>query len=405
MTRPALPAGFHVELDPSTRSSPDGDVVWGGTPWRLLRLTATGSQRLAWLRSGAVVDDIRGGVLARRLVDAGLAHPRPPAALSPNDVDVVVPVRDRVPALNACLAALHGLSVTVVDDRSTDGLAVAAAAAAHGARVVRRDRCGGPAAARNTGLAATRRPHVAFVDSDCVVDAKELLGVAGHLADPCLAAVAPRVSEGDDSSPLDLGPREALVGPGSRVSYVPTTALVVRRRALDEIGAFDESLRYGEDVDLVWRLVAGGWSVRYDPSVVVGHVAPRSQAARLARRYRYGTSAGPLARRHGAAISGPALSGLVAPLRLGLLRDAGMPTTDAVRVAAMAPLRTTAALLRWSTPAGPDDLAYAVGVWRGCMRARTIRPLLPKVRSGRALGHDEATRNSGGKLMDPEVDG
>jgi mycofactocin system glycosyltransferase len=379
--RPPLPAGFRIELDRSTCISGDGAVLWGGNPWRLMRLTDTGKQRLAWLTSGADIDDVRAGVLARRLVDAGLAHPRPPAPMSPSEVDVVVPARDRVGRLNACLAALHGLAVTVVDDHSADGLAVAAVAAEHGARVVRRDDCGGPAAARNTGLAVTQRPVVVFVDSDCVVDADELLAVAGHLADPCVGAAAPRVTEGREDSPLDLGPHEAQVRSGSPVPYVPTTTLVVRRRALDEVGSFDESLRYGEDVDLVWRLVAADWCVRYDPSVVVGHAAPRTLSARLTRRYRYGTSAGPLARRHGAAMSGPALSGLIAPLRVGTLRGAGMPMPDAMRVTAMAPLRTAAALFHWSTPTSADDVAYTLGLWRGCVKARTVRPLLPTLRA------------------------
>ena len=52
--------------------------------------------------------------------------------------------------------------------------------------------------------------------------------------------------------------------------YVSTEALWVRVAALDGLapdsatdtdGPFDVSLRYGEDVDLVWRLHAAGWRV------------------------------------------------------------------------------------------------------------------------------------------------
>lgn len=64
-------------------------------------------------------------------------------------------------------------------------------------------------------------------------------------------------------------------------------------------GGFDPDLIIGEDVDLVWRLLAAGWRVRYEPAVVVHHGEPRSWPALMARRFRYGTSAGPLARRHG----------------------------------------------------------------------------------------------------------
>ena len=367
-----LPTGFGIVLDPATRMR--DDLVWGGTPWRLLRLTATGTDLLRALTGGKAVDDARSGTLARRLVDAGLAHPRPPRAAASADLHVIVPARDRAADLERCLTTLAGLDVTVVDDGSADAEEVADVVQRHGAVLVRREICGGPAAARNTGLESTRSALVAFVDSDCVIDADALLEVAGHLTDPGVAAAAPRIV-GD--SALDLGPDEALVQPRGRVSYVPTTAVVVRRTALDEVGGFDEWLRYGEDVDLVWRLVAAGWSVRYDPSVVATHAAPSSLASRAARRYRYGTSAGPLAQRHGAAVSGPALAGLVAPLRVGTLRKAGLPTGEAIRLTAQAPLRTAAALLRWALA---DDPAYRAGVIRGCIQARTARPLLPSAR-------------------------
>jgi hypothetical protein len=77
---------------------------------------------------------------------------------------------------------------------------------------------------------------------------------------------------------------------------------LVRRAALEAVvgaeGAFDIALRFGEDVDLVWRLDAAGWRIRYDPAVSVQHAEPSRWAALLRRRYHYGTSAGPLANRH-----------------------------------------------------------------------------------------------------------
>ena len=86
------------------------------------------------------------------------------------------------------------------------------------------------------------------------------------------------------------------MGPGRPVPYVPTAALVVRRSALG-VG-FVPTLRYGEDVDLVWRMGDAGWHARYVPSVTVDHGEPSTWLGLLSRRYRYGTSAAPLARRH-----------------------------------------------------------------------------------------------------------
>jgi mycofactocin glycosyltransferase len=302
-----IPAGMTVGIDTGTRELTP-DVLFGGSPARVLRLSATGVSALAELRAGPVAS-AAGAVLARRLTDTGLAHPRAeqrPAAL---DLTVVIPVRDRCAELGLCLAAAGpGYPVLVVDDGSADPSAVAAVCAAHGARLVRRPVSGGPGPARNTALHVIGTEFVAFLDSDCIPPPGWIAALAGHFADPLVAAVAPRVVDagpGPGGSPLDLGDRPARVAPLTRVAYVPTAALVARRKALGD--GFDEALRYGEDVDLVWRLIEAGWRVRYEPAVRVAHTEPASLPALLGRRFRYGTSAAPLTRRH---------PGQVAPLIL-----------------------------------------------------------------------------------------
>jgi hypothetical protein len=62
-------------------------------------------------------------------------------------------------------------------------------------------------------------------------------------------------------------------------------------------------MRLGEDVDLVWRLVEHGGTVRYDPSTTVAHPARTTAKGWLRQRYGYGSSAAPLARRHGPAVA------------------------------------------------------------------------------------------------------
>ena len=308
----ALPAGFGVAIDPGTRQLAE-DILFGGAPARVLRLSHAGRLALAELRAGPVRSDAAGR-LARRLTDAGLAHPRPPELRSRPDVTVLIPVRDRADLLTRCLAALgRSYPVVVVDDGSQDPGAVADVAAAHGAALVRRPVNGGPGAARNTGLAGVTTDLVAFLDSDCVPGPGWVERLAAHLADPAVAAAAARLVAGPAGPGwaghyttaaccLDLGGAEARVVPGTRVAYVPTAALVVRRAALGLSagagGVFDPALRWGEDVDLVWRLHDAGWRIRYDPAVLVSHHEPSGWPALLARRFRYGTSAAPLALRH-----------------------------------------------------------------------------------------------------------
>jgi mycofactocin system glycosyltransferase len=334
-----LPAGFGIEMDASTRALSDGSL-FGGSPARVMRLTAAGSTALAELRAGPA-RSAAARQLARRLTDAGLAHPiPPPRAAAPETalpeaalpeaalpeagyatVTVVIPVRDRAAMLDRCLAAAgRQHQVLVVDDGSQDPGAVAAVAARRGATLLRRDASGGPAAARNTGLAAVSSSLIAFLDSDCVPPPGWITRLAAHFADPLVGAVAPRIvaaQSGQARSPaaayaaacasLDLGGHPARVRPGSQVSYVPTAALLVRRSALDSVAAghdiFDPALRYGEDVDLIWRLHDAGWRVRYEPSVRVPHDGPVCWPGLLGRRFRYGTSAAPLARRHPASLA------------------------------------------------------------------------------------------------------
>ena len=325
MTAP-FPAGVPVVLDRSTRVLDGGRVLLGGDPGRLVRLrdSAVVGRLSRAPRERSPGEELPGEgapgerslrLLARTLVDGGLAHPCPGRA-PVRDLVVVVPVRDRTEELARCLQALGTtVPVVVVDDGSQDPGAVARVAEAHGARVVHQPGSG-PAGARNTGVAATTESLVAFVDSDVAVPRDWLAGLVGHFADPCAGAVAPRVRATAGGrgllaryaaarGPLDLGDRQAGVRPGGRVPYVPSAALVVRRSALTDVGRgaaapFDPALRYGEDVDLVWRLHDAGWAVRYDPRTVVGHAEPARWIPWLRRRHAYGTSAAPLALRHDA---------------------------------------------------------------------------------------------------------
>ena len=326
------PAGLRLTPDPGTRFVAGGLVLVGGSPVRVLLLTRAGAGQVrGWFSGTPLPASEASRVLARRLLDAGLAHPQIKAQSSSrtdpadsgavNDrldraaVTVVIPVRDRHAELARCLTGLRdgagGPRLIVVDDASADPAAIAAIAAKHGAEVVRRPVNGGPGAARNTGLAAAATEFVAFLDSDCVPEPGWLDRLLPHFADPAVGAVAPRIVphqagtswlaryEGA-SSTLDMGARPSIVRPGARVSYVPGAALVVRRAAAG--AGFADGLFVGEDVDFIWRLPAAGWRVRYEPSATMGHDHRVRFRAWFSRRADYGTSAAVLERLHPGAV-------------------------------------------------------------------------------------------------------
>lgn len=249
--------------------------------------------------------------LLRQLADAGLLELRPDGAGEPRvpTVAVVVPVRDRPRELAACLASLEALryprellEVVVVDDGSATPVAVPG-----GVRLVRLPRSRGPAAARNAGARAASSELLAFLDSDCLADPGWLEALAPELQDPEVAAAGGRVAPAAERSwleryeavrsPLDLGPARAGARPGRPVSYLVTANLVVRRTDFEAIGGFDDRLRWGEDVDLCWRLHEAGRRLVYQPAGRVRHRHRAGVTAFAATRAGYaGSEAGLLAR-------------------------------------------------------------------------------------------------------------
>ncbi|NRQ48862.1 mycofactocin biosynthesis glycosyltransferase MftF [Aeromicrobium stalagmiti] len=298
-----LPDGFVVRLHHDVVVGP---VVTRGA--RVLRLSSAGRDLLDG--RDLEVTSPTTAALAGRLLDLDLAVPvlDEVGSGSPADLTIVVPVRDRPDGVDRLLAELAPVvRCIVVDDASRDADALARAVRPHGAALVRLDDNMGPAAARNRGLRDVSTPFVAFIDSDVQVAASDLLRLLAHFADPALAAVAPRVrSRGgrlwfeqyeDAAGSLDLGSTSATVRAWSPVAYVPSACLLAR---VDAIGAgFDEELRSGEDVDLVWRLLDDGRRVRHASEVDAWHDGRTLVRTWLGRKAFYGSSAASLARRHG----------------------------------------------------------------------------------------------------------
>ncbi|MGV0792869.1 mycofactocin biosynthesis glycosyltransferase MftF [Mycolicibacterium sp. XJ1819] len=308
MTGPRLPDGFAVQVDRRVKVLGEGSALLGGSPTRLLRLAPAAQTMLSGGR--LEVHDAVSAQLARTLLDATVAHPRPPSGPSHRDVSVVIPVRDNLSGVQRLVSALRGMRVVVVDDGSAVALQQSDFAHMHcDVKILRHTRSRGPAAARNTGMAACDTDFVAFLDSDVVPRRGWLEALLGHFCDPAVALVAPRIvglGESDNlvaryeavRSSLDLGLREAPVVPYGTVSYVPSAALICRRSVLTQVGGFDETLTSGEDVDLCWRMVEAGARLRYEPIALVAHEHRTHLREWFVRKAFYGEAAAPLTVRH-----------------------------------------------------------------------------------------------------------
>ena len=438
-----LPAETVVVLDASVRRVDGGRALIGGSPLRILKVSEAGAAAIDGWERGEPVGEASGRRrLARRLLEGGLAHPRfDVGPYGPTDVTVLIAVHDDPDLLEVTLAALHAPgyeppgAVVVADDATPDEAGIRRVADRYGATVARRETSGGPAGGRNTALALVRTPVVAFVDRDVVPEPGWLLPLLAHLADPRVAVVAPRIravvgQPGDvlaaydlERSPLDLGPHEARVAPGTRVAYVPTTALLVRRSLFDEIGLFDEGLPMGEDVDLIWRTVDAGHVVRYEPRSVARHPTRRDLRAWVRQRFDYGTSAAPLDARHPGSVAPLTLSGWTAaawglaavghpivgagvaagaaamlPRRLTMLDDPWRETWELAgkgQLAAWRPIAT--ALTRTWWPAALGASLVSRRARRALVLAAVVPPLVDWANGDRAL---DPVRTTGLRILD-----
>ena len=359
--RAGLPAGRAVAWDDRVRLWSDASVVLGGAPWSMLRIAPAGRDFVRRLRAAGATGLVPSPGVELTLTDLllarGVVHPVPTTA-EPTAIDIVVPVYERPEQLSACLASLRqtapGCRIIVVDDASRSP-EVADVARAYGATVLRHDTNQGPAAARNTGLRQADSTVIAFVDADCVAEEGWLATLLPHFDDPRVGAVAPRIvaRAGRPTllaryeaarSALDMGPRPDLVAYGAPLGFLPSATLAVRRLTLTDSPAagFDERMRVGEDVDLVWRLTDAGVMVRYEPASVVSHEIRPEPLRWAGRIFDYGTSAAELDRRHPGRLAPARLSLwnaaaaalMFAPWRLaGRLAAAGFVAASAVRLA------------------------------------------------------------------------
>ena len=233
-------------------------------------------------------------------------------------VTVVVPTRGRAAYLEVTLESLlrqrtrTPYELLVVDDGASDATAEVARRA--GVRCVSHGGPRGLNAARNTGIRVGAAPLVAFVDDDVAVPPGWLDAVvrgaehhpeAEALGGPIRARFeggGPRGCGREDPpiTTLDLGLEDC------DAERVWGANLVVRRSAVERVGAFDEGILrpHGDEEEWLERLLAGGGRIAYLADAGLDHrrTAADARLAPLARAaYARGRGARASDRRRGRA--------------------------------------------------------------------------------------------------------
>lgn len=220
------------------------------------------------------------------------------AGRDPSDtprVSIIVANYNGAHLLETCLRSLQALDypqpryeILVVDNGSTDRSEALVRQSFTGVRWIAHS-MNHYSRALNVGISLSFGDLVVFLNNDTVVDPQWLIELvmamqrdprigacggkillmdgrinsAGHLALPDFYWVDRGVDEPDHGQYDSVEDVESLTG----------CAMLVRRRALDDVGWLDEDfVMYMEDVDLSYRLRQRGWRLSYVPTSLVRHV-------------------------------------------------------------------------------------------------------------------------------------
>jgi GT2 family glycosyltransferase len=206
------------------------------------------------------------------------------------------------------LAAMPGVTVTVVDNASPDGSA--ATIADLPVELIRSPRNGGFSYGCNLGAARSEAPFLLFLNPDARIDHTSLERLrATLLAVPAAALAGPRIleSSGELAWSQRRFPRQAstyaqalflhrlfpravwtdelIRDPreyerAASPDWLSGACMLVRREAFEAVGGFDEAFfLYCEDTDLCRRLRSAGHTIRFVPGAMVRHVGGGSSDA------------------------------------------------------------------------------------------------------------------------------
>lgn len=175
--------------------------------------------------------------------------------------------------------------LVIVDDGSTDGgaeIVEALCADDYRIRLIRKAN-GGVCSARNAGIDASSGEFVALLDADDTWDPDFLLEAERMIADFPECALwglgFAELYEGRPFRELPTGlPKgfrgivENYFGMEGRVSDLfCSSSVIIRRTIFDRVGTFDEHLRYSEDIDMWWRIIADFPVAYYDRPMAFYH--------------------------------------------------------------------------------------------------------------------------------------
>jgi len=231
---------------------------------------------------------------------------------------VVLVCWNNKPYLEPCLRSLYdtgmrnSIEVVVVDNGSTDGSQDMLRTQFPGVQIVQNSGNVGLGKASNQGIACTTAPYVLLLNNDTIVNGPALDALIDYMAvNPSAGATGGTLLNPDGTFQAaynrfpslaeefmiatrlgemlwDAYPSHRNTTSVQAVDWIGSACLLVRRAALEQIGLLDESyFIYGDETDLCYRLVKGGWKIYHLPEATTIHFGGRSMDRWRRRRMVY----------------------------------------------------------------------------------------------------------------------
>jgi cellulose synthase/poly-beta-1,6-N-acetylglucosamine synthase-like glycosyltransferase len=142
-----------------------------------------------------------------------------------------------------------------------------------------------PGRGRNLGVKMAEGSVIAFTDGDCVAKPDWLINSVRALSVEIGMVGGPNIikhfKNSDITKAIDLVTPTYLGSGGSPQFYkinretevyaVPCCNMVVKRSLFENVGGFNEKLRYNEDSDLCIRIRKKGYKIIYNPKAIIYH--------------------------------------------------------------------------------------------------------------------------------------
>ncbi len=184
----------------------------------------------------------------------------------------------------------------------------------------------GFAKACNLGISASSGEFVLFLNSDTIAEVQALSVLLDEMKrNPSIGAVGPALLSEQGTYQVSFGKRvdffSEFIQKGffnlyyakklksdqtvREVGWLSAACLLVRRKALEEAGCFDENyFLYFEDIDLCYKIRQEGWTLRFCPQVQISHIGGTSTSAvKNSSRYHYRKSQIYFYRKHNSRLS------------------------------------------------------------------------------------------------------